>query len=246
MEISAHRGASAERPENTLAAFARALDLGAEGVELDVRLSADCVAMVMHDPTVDRTTNGAGAVSRLGVRALQRLDAGDGEPVPTLGEALDLLAGQARVNIEIKDPAAVRAVIAATAVQPRLDWFASSSDWSALRELRRVAPYAVIYPLSVGRPDRGPGPGGEEALKLVLDAALAFAAEVGARGISIWEGGLHGAEVEEVHARGLEAWAWTVDDASRARELIAAGVDALCTDDPALLRSVRDGVAPHS
>jgi len=74
--ILAHRGASAEAPENTLAAFNLALQQGADGVELDVRLSADGVPVVIHDVRLERTTNGAGRVDALGARELRRLDAG--------------------------------------------------------------------------------------------------------------------------------------------------------------------------
>lgn len=234
MEIFAHRGASAERPENTLAAFARALDLGAEGVELDVRLSIEGVAVVMHDATVDRTTNGTGPVDQLTAGALHLLDAGDGEPVPSLAEVLDLLAGHARLNIEIKDPAAVSAVIAATAVHPQLQWFVSTGDWAVHRRLRDLAPAAVLFPTSTGRLGDA---------ETSLDASLAFAAQVGASGLSIWQHGLEAADVDALHAKGLQACVWTVDDPARARELLDLGVDAITTNDPATVRAVRDGVA---
>ena len=105
----AHRGASAEAPENTLAAFRLALQQGAPAVECDVHLSADGCPVVIHDETVDRTTNGKGAVVGLTRAALRGLDAGSwrgprfaGEPIPTLEEALELCAGRARLFIEIK------------------------------------------------------------------------------------------------------------------------------------------------
>lgn len=111
MEIWAHRGASARHPENTLAAFAAAVDAGADGVELDVQLSADGVPVVIHDEQVDRTHRGSGAVSSHSVADLQRMTSvlkPAGDPVdtriPTLAEVLDLLAaGPQRINIELKN-----------------------------------------------------------------------------------------------------------------------------------------------
>lgn len=109
--IIAHRGDSAARPENTLGAFAAALEAGADIVELDVQLTRDRRVVVIHDPTLDRTTSGRGPVGDLTLRELRALSAGypavfghafAGERVPTLGEALHFLRGRARVVIEIK------------------------------------------------------------------------------------------------------------------------------------------------
>src|SRR5262245_34742321 len=106
----AHRGASARAPENTLAAFREAIRLGADAIELDVQLSADGVPMVIHDLTVDRTTNGHGSVASFASRDLRRLDAGAwyssrfrGERIPTLEEALECARGRCGLNIEIKE-----------------------------------------------------------------------------------------------------------------------------------------------
>jgi len=115
--IIAHRGDSAHRPENTLASFASAIELGAEFVEFDVQLSRDGHVMVIHDPRVDRTCDGQGAVRELALGDLRRLSAGyaerfgdtyKGERIPTLAEVLALLRGRARAMIEVK-PEAVTA-----------------------------------------------------------------------------------------------------------------------------------------
>jgi len=109
--IIAHRGDSARRPENTLAAFASALEVGADIIELDVQLTADGHVVVIHDPTVDRTTNGKGRVGDLPLAPLRELSAGypsrfgeayAGERVATLAEVLSFLRGRARALIEIK------------------------------------------------------------------------------------------------------------------------------------------------
>lgn len=107
--IFAHRGAMAEAPENTLAAFRLALEQGADGVELDVRLSADGEVVVLHDQFVDRMTNGKGKVNQLTLEEIKRLDAGEkfgeifrGEKIPTLREVFETIDHQASFDIELK------------------------------------------------------------------------------------------------------------------------------------------------
>ncbi len=102
--IIGHRGASAHAPENTLAAFKLAMEQGADGIELDVKRCASGEVVVMHDETVNRTTNGTGKVHELTLDQLRKLDAGDGECVPMLDEVLDLTTSSSQpflVNIEV-------------------------------------------------------------------------------------------------------------------------------------------------
>src|SRR5713226_3493547 len=110
----AHRGASADFPENTLAAFAAAIRAGADMCELDVQKTVDGALVVIHDDTVDRTSDGRGRVDLLTLAAIRRLDAGRwcgdqfaGEGIPTLSEVFDLTAGQCGLNIELKGEGAV-------------------------------------------------------------------------------------------------------------------------------------------
>ena len=93
VKIMGHRGAPAEEPENTLRSFRRALDLGVAAVELDVQLTRDGRLAVIHDETLDRTTNGRGLVKDFTLAELQKLDAGQGEPIPALEEVLELVQG---------------------------------------------------------------------------------------------------------------------------------------------------------
>lgn len=258
--VSAHRGASAELPENTLAAFRRALEQGAEGIELDVALSADGVAVVLHDATVDRTTDGTGDVAALTLQELRVLDAGGGERVPTLDEVLALAAGRAEVNIELKSADAAPAVAACVARHPELTWFASSGQWTALEELLTLVPGARVYPLTLGVATTAhlraaAVAAGYDAdavdadlerfshLGRGLDDALEFAARVGAAGVSTWAEGLGAEDVERIHAAGLAAWVWTVNDLDRAEELMRMGVDAICTDIPGGVLARRELVA---
>ena len=111
--IFAHRGASTYAPENTLASFRLALSQGADAVELDVRLSADGQVVVMHDPIVDRTTNGHGRVAQLTLTELRSLDAGSffsekyrGEKIPLLEEVFEAVGRKMFINVELKNSAA--------------------------------------------------------------------------------------------------------------------------------------------
>ena len=101
--IIAHRGASGHAPENTLAAFNLAMEHQADGIELDVMLAKDGHVVVIHDDTVDRTTNGSGRVKDMTLDMLRSLDAGNGEKIPTLTEVLETFGGQFMINIELKN-----------------------------------------------------------------------------------------------------------------------------------------------
>lgn len=99
----AHRGASAYEPENTLRAFRKALELGANAVELDVRLTKDRKIVVIHDSTLDRTTNASGKVSDFSLEEIRKLNAGKNERIPTLREALRFLRGKCTIIVEVKE-----------------------------------------------------------------------------------------------------------------------------------------------
>lgn len=112
MKLMGHRGAKGEKPENTLSGFKHLLALGAKAVELDIHLSSDGKIMVFHDETLERTTNGSGYLSSYSLSELQKLDAGEGEKIPSLNEALDLLlTNDIEIQIEIKDPNTVEPLI---------------------------------------------------------------------------------------------------------------------------------------
>ncbi len=150
MLIIAHRGGPDRAPENTLAAFRGAIALGADGVELDCQRSRDGALVVIHDETVDRTTNGQGAVGNLTLAQLRALDAGQGERIPTFQEVLDLSqAAGVQLVAEIKSPALYpglevemfRAVEAAGCLDRTIF---ISFDWEALTRLRAVSPTAQL------------------------------------------------------------------------------------------------------
>ena len=163
--IIAHRGVSARYPENTLAAFRAAVAAGAHMIELDVNLSRDRHLIVIHDETVDRTTNGTGAVRKLPMEQIRRLDAGswfdpqfDGERVPTLDQVLEAAKGQLMVNIEIKPeafeahgpPDAVERQVSALVREKAMlaDVLISSFEWQLLERMRSLDPDIALGLLS--------------------------------------------------------------------------------------------------
>jgi glycerophosphoryl diester phosphodiesterase len=150
MLVIAHRGGPDRAPENTLAAFRTAIALGADGVELDCQRSRDGALVVIHDETVDRTTNGRGLVGNLTLAELRALDAGQGEAVPTFEEVLALAqAGGVQLVAEIKSPELYpglelemyRAVEAAGYLDHTIF---ISFDWEALKRLQAVSPTAQL------------------------------------------------------------------------------------------------------
>jgi glycerophosphoryl diester phosphodiesterase len=228
MFLYAHRGASAEAPENTLAAFRRALEAGADGIELDVHLSADGVPVVIHDDTLERTTDGRGPVARSSLAVLRELDAGSwfapdfsGEPLPTLEETLHLLAGRLRLNIEVKEARAGMAVVELLRQFPQADVVISSFDHGLLARLRRIDPDLPLAVL-LDRGDWHRALARAEALH-----ACAFHPYVALVGRPLLAACRH---------LQLPVYAWTVDAPGRARTLMRAGVAGLFTNDPAGLR----------
>jgi glycerophosphoryl diester phosphodiesterase len=240
--IVAHRGASATHPENTLASFEEALRLGAPVIELDVRLSLDGVPVVMHDPTVDRTTDGAGAVGELTAADVSSLNAGTADapsPVPTLRQVLELASGRAGLAIEIKNLPG----------EPGFDPVSEPIVEAVHAELDRVGFVGPVLVVSFN-------PASIEASKAIepdvptgflttdhVDPreALAYAASKGHDMVlpgtraSIPAGE---AFVEEVHADGMLVGTWTVDDAPTMRMLLDRAFDAVASNDPAMALGV--------
>jgi glycerophosphoryl diester phosphodiesterase len=140
MQIYGHRGESARAPENTLQAFELALQAGVDGIELDVRATADGVPVIIHDRDLARTTNGSGRVDAVTFDQLRRFDAGSGEQVPALDEVLSLVGDRAHLDIEFKQTRIERAVLEQLRKHPSVRWSASSFKWGALKTLRALSP----------------------------------------------------------------------------------------------------------
>ena len=236
--IVAHRGASSTHPENTLPSFEAAIALGASVIELDARLTADGVAVVMHDPEVSRTTDGAGLVHELTAERVRALRAGTYEVpahVPTLREVLEALSGRAAVAIEIKnipgEPAyepdhesIVRAALG--------DLEGTGFEGSALvlsfnphsiAAAKALAPAVATGFLTPELVD--PREALEHAAERGHDVVLPGSRALIPAGEDF---------VAEAHAAGIRVGTWTVDDAATVRMLLGWGVDAIASNDPSM------------
>lgn len=245
--VVAHRGASSDLPENTLTAFEAAVQAGADMVELDVRLTADGVPVVLHDHDLARTTDRAGSVHELPLAEVKRADASGGrvprQEVPTLAEVLEVLRGTATgVDAEIKnlpwepghDPedavvAAVLDVLAERAFAGSV--LLSSFNPRTLERARAMAPEVPTGLLTIAAFD------GREA----LDHAVAGGhAAVLPQAPAVLEAGPD--LVADCHEAGVALGTWTVDDEETLATLFGWRVDAVATNRPALGIAVRDRV----
>ncbi len=222
--VIAHRGASAEKPENTLAAFRRALALDVDGIELDVRVTRDGVPVVFHDASLRRLTGIAGQLVRKTWRELAGRRIRGTEPIPRLVDVLRLTRGLVVVQIELKSgPVApvLRAIKAARATE----WvILASFDPRLVAAARDLAPTIPRMLIAVGR---------EAPARLVRRLA-----DCGAGGVSVNHRAIRSAAwVGHFQRRGFTVWAWTVNDPAVARRLAGWGINALLGDDPALLKS---------
>ncbi len=242
--VIGHRGAGGHAPENTLAAFRRGLELGSDGVECDVHLSADGRLVVIHDATVDRTTDGKGRVGDLTLSELKALDAGswfgDGfraERLPTLEEVFEVVreAGRERgrpcwLFVELKhgrdvypgiEEELMRAIAhSGLAAQTAVISF----DHRAIAKLRELDPALRTAALYDARP--------------VNSAALARSAGAGWIGPAVkWVDAL---EVAQARAAGLEVFVWTANQEEAMRRVLQLGVTAVGSDYPDRLLAMRD------
>jgi glycerophosphoryl diester phosphodiesterase len=236
--VVAHRGAPVEQAENTITSFESAIDAGADAVEFDVRLTRDAVPVVMHDPDVARTTDGAGLVSAMTLDEIRALG------VPTLEEALACIAGHAAIDIELKnepdEPGYVEdGAPALGATLETLDRVAfpgpvllSSFDAATLRRGRELRPDIPTGLLTSAETDAVSALGA--ALAGSHPWVLPFVAQVLGAGRSF---------VDTVHDAGMRVGIWIADDPEMARTLFSMGVDAVATNDPRAIVAIRDAVA---
>jgi glycerophosphoryl diester phosphodiesterase len=235
--VEAHRGASADYPENTLCAFQAAIDTGARWIELDIHECASGELVVMHDRTVDRTTDGTGAIADLTLGQLRALDAGSwrgsqfaGEPVPTLEEVLQLLQPSGTcLNVEVKrfaHPSAAQqlADLLHRYAPKEGTHLVSSFELGALLQVREQD---AAIPLAFLNSKAG---------------GVATAIENGFPWVHLHHGAVNCDTVGAAHAAGVNVMTWTMDNAARFAHYTRLGVDKVCTNRPATMLAARAAV----
>ena len=229
--VFAHRGASASAPENTMAAFQLALEQGAPAIEFDVKLSADGHVVVIHDQTVNRTTNASGNVAKLPLESLRELDAGSwfgaafrGEKIPTLHEVFAAFGQTLLLNIELTNYATPFDRLVPTV-----------ADLIQKYGVARNILFSSFYPHNLMRAAR--------LLPAIPRAQLIWPGRAGwwqrtwGRVINIqaehpWKGDITAETIHTAHQRGRRIHAWTVNQPDELRRLKTLGVDGFFTDDP--------------
>lgn len=232
--IYAHRGSSMYAPENTLAAFVLAKEQGADGIELDTKLSADGEVVVFHDRTVDRTTQGKGRVNQLTLAQLRQLDAGmwkgqsfKGEKIPTLAEVFEVVGGKMIINIELTNyfsmsdglPEQVVKLVRKHKLEDSV-MFSSFLSMN-LAEVRKLCPEAPIGLLSVS------------GLPGIISRSW-FTRRVSPEYCMPHHKAVTRELIEERKKAGRKCNVWTVNSPEVMRRMISFGVDGLITDDPLL------------
>jgi len=237
MEIWGHRGAYDHAPENTLTGFQMAADMGADGVELDIQLTRDREVVVIHDETVDRTSNGQGCVKDFTLSELKKLNfnkRGITEPlfmeIPTLSEVFKLLEPtKLKINIELKTGVVYYEDIEAEALKIamkcgmicRLVW--SSFNHYSVQKLKLLAPEAETALLCAG----GILVTGEQCAKTGASALHPYIRQLEYPGL-----------VDECHKHGVKVRAWTVNDLEDFKLAQSLGVDGVCTNNIDFAKSV--------
>lgn len=216
-----HRGARGHAPENTLLAIDTGIRLGAQMIEFDVQRCCDQL-VVIHDPRLERTTNGRGRVADVRFDYLRGLDAGQGQQIPTLQEVLDLVEATVPLNIELKSAGGTAAMTATILREALLEgwlpsqFLVSSFHLPELYEFKQLAPEIPVAALVCGVP---------------LDWS-ACATELGAQALNISAEFADARLIHDAHARGLKVYAYTVNHPEDIASLRNAGLDGVFSDFP--------------
>ncbi|EGL15638.1 MULTISPECIES: glycerophosphodiester phosphodiesterase [Paenibacillus] len=237
--IIAHRGAKGMSPENTLGAFKLGLEQGCEGIELDVHLSADGELIVIHDHTLDRTTDRKGAIAEKTLAEIKEADAGSwyseaykGEKVPTLAEVFDLVPASVMINIEIKAPGngMEQKLADFLSERGRIDNVVTSSfDHKSVRRLKLIEPKAKIGLLY--------------ANNLLDPTAYARSFDVEVYSLHPHFRAIDAEDVAKAVENGLKVYPYTANEVHDFKELNEKGVSGIITDFPGRLKEWLQGGA---
>jgi glycerophosphoryl diester phosphodiesterase len=235
--IIAHRGASGEAPENTLAAFQLALEQGCDAIELDIHLSADGELIVCHDDFINRTTNGTGKISEMSASQLKQYDAGlwfhekyKGESLPLLEEVFELVPSNIIVNVEIKNVPSYyegieqKLINLLTAKNRLANVVVSSFDHQCLVRLKEIEPEAKIGILYYS--------------KLVHHRKYTSLFPAPVYSLHPNFEVVTSEEIEDAKEHGLQVYSWTVNQPQEMIRVIDSGVSGVITDYPLRMKSL--------
>jgi len=238
----AHRGASGEglAPENTLAAFEMAIQIGVDAVEVDVHATRDNRVIVIHDATLDRTTDRFGVIRDLTYDEIKEADAGSwfgaefkGERVPELEEVLDLARHRALLLIEIKADFLAEKVLQTVVEKDAVSQVVVQSfNQQTIRRIKLLEPSIPTALLMGNLPTT---PSRVRARRMVRDVLA-----IGANSVGLWHNVVTPALLEEMRRRALSVWTWTVDEEIAMRDLVQMGIQGIITNYPDRLNSVLD------
>ncbi len=215
-----HRGANGYEPENTLISFDKAIEMGADGIELDVHLSVDGHLVVIHDETVDRTTNGNGIVNKMTLAEIKAIRINEKFEIPTLQEVLDLVNRRCFVNIELKNGETAEKVVQlieeyiSAKNWNHAHFIVSSFDWNALQQVRLLNDAIRIGVLT------------ETDLNLAISFARFMKAEALHPDFQL----ITKEAVATLKQKGILVFPWTVNDPIDIQKIKDFGVDGIITD----------------
>jgi glycerophosphoryl diester phosphodiesterase len=215
-----HRGARAYEPENTLRSFKKALEIGVDAVEFDVRKTKDNQLVVIHDPDVKRTTDGEGLVSELTLDEIKGFSAEKGEKIPTLKEALDFLDKKVKIVIELKETGYEEKVLAAVHQNGlEKNVVIVSFKEEALRKAKDLDSQVETGLIYVKH---------KNPVKAALDLKASYL-------LPLYRF-THTANVQKAHENGLKVIVWTINKPEEAAEYQKKGVDGIASDKPDILK----------
>ena len=226
MLVIAHRGASAVEPENTLRAFERSIQMGAQMIELDLHCTRDGHVVVIHDDDLRHTTNGRGRVSQLSLEEVRRADAGKGERVPTLQETLELTRGRVQLYLEIKAPAAAQETLRIVReFQCEKEVLLATFDLEMMRRLGHEVNDMEIG-LILGTPSLNPVTRWREACPWI--ALRHFPYQTLCMQVKMCSAIL----ARKIKQQGKKLYVWTANSQADYARMIARHVDGIVTDTP--------------
>ncbi len=217
-----HRGAKGYKPENTLSSFQKAIELSADGIELDVHLSSDEEIVVFHDETLDRITDGKGIINNYSLSQLKDFRIAKDHQIPTLKEVLDLVDKRCFINIELKGKHTAKPVV--DLIEDYIsnknwnysNFQVSSFDWDLLAQVSKLNPEIFIGVLT----------------EIDLDSALAFAKTINAKSINPYFKLLSDENTRQLQKEGFLVFPWTVNEPDGIQKIKSLKVDGIITDFP--------------